>query len=89
MSDNNAPVSADASSYVRNCNDPTLLGMHPVWIVFVIVAFFVTFWLVQVFCLMGVLFCAYSAKSNATLFDMVRRIRRKIAGPDRKFFRSI
>lgn len=84
----NRPVSQDASGYVRNCLDPTLLGMHPTWVALVFVAIFINSTFVRILCLLAFIFIAYSAQQQSTLFDSARRIRRKIVGAIRKPFRS-
>lgn len=84
----NRPVARDASGYVRNCLDPTLLGMHPAWVALVFVSIFISATPVRLFCLLCFIFIAYSAKQQASLFDTARRLRRKIVGAIRKPFRS-
>lgn len=85
---NSRPVARDASSYVRNCLDPTLLGMHPAWIAFVFAGVFLTAWPLRLICALGIAYIAYSAKQNTSLFDTARRLRRKLVGMLRKPFRS-
>ncbi len=82
------PVARDASGYVRNCLDPTLLGMHPAWVPLVFVAIFISATPVRILCLLAFLFIAYSAQQQSTLFDTARRMRRKFVGAIRKPFRS-
>lgn len=82
------PVSRDASGYVRNCLDPTLLGMHPAWVVLVFVFIFISATPVRILCVLAFLFIAYSAHQQSTLFDTARRMRRKVVGAVRKPFRS-
>lgn len=82
------PVARDASGYVRNCLEPTLLGMHPAWVVLVFIAIFISALPVRILCLLVFVFIAYSAQQQSTLFDTARRMRRKIVGAIRKPFRS-
>lgn len=82
------PGAADASSYVRACGEPEAFGYHPGWIVLVLVAVFLNHWSIQILCALGIGFIIYAKRQNATLFDMVRRIRRWISGNVRKPFRS-
>lgn len=80
--------SADASVYVRACGEPQVAGLHPAWLACVLVAIFFNHWAVQLLCLLLIVFMIIAKKNNATLFDMVRRIRRWSAGNLRKGFRS-
>ncbi|WAT32083.1 hypothetical protein [Pseudomonas sp. GXZC] len=81
-------VAGDASSYVRACGEPEALGYHPSWIMLILIAIFLNFWLIQLLCVLGIGFIIYAKQQNATLFDMVRRFRRWTVGNSRKPFRS-
>lgn len=88
MQVNDIDVSADASAYVRACGEPEALGHHPAWIPLLIAGGFLQVIPIQIACGIGIMFIIYAKRKNCTIFDLLRRIRRMIAGKVRKPFRS-
>jgi len=81
-------VTADATGYVRACEDAEALGINPMWIPMVLAS---VFFKSLILALLTVLICVFffmAKRNGAKPFDLIRRIRRMAVGQKRKPFRG-
>ncbi|EIU1445503.1 hypothetical protein AAAC13_01090 [Pseudomonas aeruginosa] len=73
-------LSADASSYVRNCLEVEALKINPIWIPMTAASlFFMSYWLGGL-TIVVMAYLLWSKRNGASAVEMLRRLRRTLVG---------
>lgn len=86
MSD--SEVTADATAYVRACDDAEAFGINPMWIPMVMISIFFKSMILAILTVLVCVFFFMAKRNGAKPFDLARRIRRLLVGPKRNPFRG-